>query len=132
MIKGVELLFCSQADALRLFNCKGTMQEVAQTMLELSQAHYVIITFGEQGALLWNGKAWLHEAARPTQIIDRLGAGDALAAGLIHGWLNGNLSDGLRYGVTLAALALSQLGDMLITNKTELEKLSQASSTLLR
>jgi len=38
----------------------------------------------------------------------------------------------LRYGVTLAALALSQLGDMLVTNKAELEKLSQGSSTLFR
>ena len=132
LIKGVELLFCSQADAVRLFNCKGTMQETAQTMLERSQARYVIVTFGEQGALLWNGKEWLPEAARPTQIIDRLGAGDALAAGVIHGWLDENLSNGLRYGVTLAAMALSQLGDMLVTNKIELEKLSQGSSTLLR
>ena len=108
------------------------MHEIAQAMLERSQARYVVITFGEQGALLWNGKEWLHEEARPTQIIDRLGAGDALAAGVIHGWLDGNLSNGLRYGVTLAAMALSQLGDMLVTNKAELEKLSQGSSTLLR
>ena len=132
LMKGVELLFCSQADAERLFNCKGTMQEIAQSMLELSKAKYVVITFGEQGALLWNGKEWLHEHAISTQIVDRLGAGDALASGVIHGWLEGNLSNGLRYGVTLAALALSQLGDMLITNKVELEKLSQGSSTLFR
>jgi 2-dehydro-3-deoxygluconokinase len=131
-MKGVELLFCSQADAMRLFNCAGTMHEVAQTILERSQAHYVVVTFGEQGALSWNGEEWLHEAARPTQIIDRLGAGDALAAGVIHGWLDGNLRNGLRYGVTLAAMALSQFGDMLVTNRTELEKLSKGSSTLLR
>jgi len=61
-----------------------------------------------------------------------LGAGDALASGVIHGWLEGNINIGLRYGVTLAALALSQLGDMLVTNKAELEKLSQGSSTLFR
>lgn len=132
LIKGVELLFCSQADAVRLFNCKGDMQEVARSMLKLSQANHVIVTFGEQGVLLWDGKAWLHEPARQTQIIDRLGAGDALAAGIIHGWLNHDLSTGLKYGVTLAAMALSQLGDMVVTNKTELEKLSQGSSTLLR
>ena len=131
-MKGVELLFCSQADAVRLFNCKGTIQEMAQAMLELSKAHYVIVTFGEQGALLWNGKEWLYEPARPTQIIDRLGAGDALAAGVIHGWLNDDVTSGLRYGVTLAALALGQLGDMLVTNKIELEKLVRGSSALLR
>lgn len=132
LIRNVELLFCSQADAERLFNCKGNMQEVAQSMLELSNAKYVIITFGEQGALLWSGKEWLHEPALPTKIIDRLGAGDALAAGVIHGWLNNDLASGLRYGVTLAAMALSQYGDMLFTNKAELEKLIQGSSTLSR
>ena len=132
LIQGVELLFCNQADAKRLFNCKGSMQEMAQGMLDLTHARYVVVTFGEQGARLWNGKTWQHEPARATHIIDRLGAGDALAAGVIHGWLDGDLSAGLRYGVTLAALALSQIGDMVITSKSELLALSKESSTITR
>jgi 2-dehydro-3-deoxygluconokinase len=132
LMQDVELLFCSQADAERLFKCRGTMLEIAQAMLDRSHARHAVVTFGEQGALLWNGKEWRHEPARPTQIIDRLGAGDALAAGVIHGWLDGDLSAGLRYGVTLAALALSQLGDMVVTNKAELLSLSQAGSALTR
>ncbi len=132
LMRDVELLFCSGTDAGRLFNCNGTMQEVAGAMLERSRARHVVVTFGEQGALLWDGKTWLHEDARPTQIIDRLGAGDALAAGVIHGWLDGDLPAGLRYGVTLAALALSQLGDMLVTDRKELETLSKGGSALVR
>jgi 2-dehydro-3-deoxygluconokinase len=132
LIKGVELLFCSQADAKRLFGYSGSMEEVAQGVLELSQARHVIVTFGERGALLWSGTEWLHEPSRATRIVDRLGAGDALAAGVIHGWLDGDLAAGLRYGVTLAALALSQFGDMVLTNKAELLALSQESSTLTR
>jgi 2-dehydro-3-deoxygluconokinase len=58
------------------------------------------------------------------------GAGEALAAGVIHGWLDGDLSTGLRYGVTLAALALSRPGDMVSTNQSELRSLSHGSSTL--
>ena len=108
------------------------MQEVAQGVLELSKAQHVLVTFGEQGALLWNGKEWQHEPARPTRIVDRLGAGDALAAGVIHGWLEQDLKAGLRYGVTLAALALTQRGDMVITNQSELLALSQGSSGLIR
>jgi 2-dehydro-3-deoxygluconokinase len=108
------------------------MHLIAQGMLEQSQARNVIVTFGERGALLWNGNEWQQEVARPTNIIDRLGAGDALAAGVIHGWLDGNLSAGLRYGVTLAALALSQFGDMVVTNKTELLALGKGNSTLTR
>jgi len=132
LIQNVEILFCSQADAARLFHCTGSMQEIAQGMLELSKARHAVVTFADQGALLWNGKEWEHEPARPTNIIDRLGAGDALAAGVIHGWLDGDLSAGLRYGVTLSALALSQYGDMVVTNKAELLALSQGSSTLSR
>lgn len=132
MIQNVELLFCSARDATHLFDCQGTMQEVAQGMLEISHAKYVVITFGEQGAVLWDGKEWLYEVARTTQVIDRLGAGDALAAGVIHGWLDGDIQAGLRYGVTLAALALSQFGDMVITNKEELVTLSRGSSSLTR
>jgi len=92
MIQNVELLFCSANDATRIFHCKGTTQEIAQAMLDISHAKYVVVTIGEQGAYLWNGKGWLHEPARPTQIIDRLGAGDALAAGVIHGWLDNDLA----------------------------------------
>jgi 2-dehydro-3-deoxygluconokinase len=58
------------------------------------------------------------------QIVDRIVAGDALAAGVIHGWLAGDFAAGLRYGVTLAALALSQHGDMIVTTRQELELLT--------
>ncbi len=132
MIQNVELLFCSQADAIRLFGCKGEMQEIAAGMLEISHAENIVVTFGEQGILLWNGREWSHQPSRSTKIIDRLGAGDALAAGVIHGWLDGNLTEGAKYGVTLAALALSQLGDMVITTKKELASLMNASSTITR
>jgi 2-dehydro-3-deoxygluconokinase len=87
LIQNVEILFCSQADAKRLFNCGGSVQEIAQGMLELTQARYVTVTFGEQGALLWDGKEWQQEPSRATHIVDRWGAGDALAAGAIQGWM---------------------------------------------
>ena len=108
------------------------MQDVAGQVLALSKAHQVVVTFGEEGALLWNGTEWVHEPAYPTRVVDRLGAGDALAAGVIHGWLDGDMTIALRYGVTLAGLALSQHGDMVITNKPELLALIGGSSTLTR
>lgn len=132
LMQNAELLFCSRLDAERLFGCSGDHQEVAQAMLEQSRARHVIVSIGSEGALLWNGKEWLHEPARPTQIIDRLGAGDALAAGVVHGWLDGDIAAGLRYGVTLSALTLGQYGDAPITNKHELMTLSQSSSSLER
>ena len=132
LIQQAELLFCSQADAARLFHCTGSMEDVAEGIRKHSNAHHVLVTFGAQGALLWTGDEWLHEPARPARIIDRLGAGDALAAGVIHGWLDHDLVSGLRYGVILSALALTQSGDMVVTNKAELLALCQGSTSLLR
>lgn len=132
LIEGVELLFCNQGDAKRVFGCTGSTGEIAQSLLETSKARQVVMSVAEEGALLWDGKGWQQEPARLTRIVDRLGAGDALAAGVIHGWLEDDLAAGLRYGVTLAALALSQHGDMVITNKSELLALCQGSSSLMR
>lgn len=132
LIQNVELLFCSQADASRLFHATGSMQEVAQRISAISHARTVIVTFADQGALLWKDKKGHHEPAVPTRIVDRLGAGDALAAGVIHGWLNDDPETGLRYGVTLSALALSQHGDMVVTSRSELLQLSRRTSTITR
>jgi 2-dehydro-3-deoxygluconokinase len=127
-----EIVFCGARDAEKLFHCTGSMTEIAQGMLDKSGAHNVVITFGDQGAMLWDGADWHHEPAVGTQIVDRLGAGDALAAGVLHGWLQGDVLMGLRYGVTLAAMALSQHGDMVVTNPSELYSLMKGSSSLLR
>jgi len=132
LIRQADLLFCSQADAIRLFNCHGSMQEIAQGLLDLTQAPKIIVTFGEKGLLCWDGAVWQHEPAQSTQIVDRLGAGDALAAGVLYGLLHSDLQAGLRYGTVLAAMALSQHGDMVITTESEMLALSRRSSTLTR
>ena len=123
LIQGIELLLCARADAIRLFGCQGTPEEILNRLIELSGAHHIVLTLGNQGVIAWDGQQLLREPAAPVQIIDRIGAGDALAAGVIHGWLDGNFARGLRAGVTLAALALSQRGDMVVTTKEELTAL---------
>jgi 2-dehydro-3-deoxygluconokinase len=72
--------------------------------------------------------------AVPVAIIDRLGAGDALAAGVIDGWLDGDLHRGLRTGVLLAGMALAQHGDMVVTTAEEVASLLNAggNSVILR
>jgi 2-dehydro-3-deoxygluconokinase len=132
LMKQADLLFCSQADATRLFDCKGSMQEIAQGLLDLTRVPKVIMTFGQQGILCWDGYAWQHEPALPTQVIDRLGAGDALAAGILYGLLHSDFQAGWRYGTVLAAMALSQRGDMVITTEAEMLALSRQSSSLTR
>jgi len=83
----------------------------------------VFCTFGEQGAALLNGAEFVLEPALPVQIVDRIGSGDAFAAGVLDGWLSGGASalrEGLRGGVALAAIALSQFGDRVLSSRAEL------------
>jgi 2-dehydro-3-deoxygluconokinase len=133
LIQGVHLLLCSGLDARRVFDCGGDQESILRGMVELSSARWVVVTFGADGALAWDGERVLRQPAVPVTIVDRLGAGDALAAGVIHGWLDGDLAQGLRYGAMLAALALSQHGDIVLTTPEELAALlANAGGGLVR
>lgn len=134
-IQGVDLLLCGQADALRIFGIDGAPETIVAALADLSGAKQVVVSLGEEGAVGWDGAKVYYQPALPVRVIDRIGAGDALAAGVIHGWLGGDLELGLRYGVTLAALALSQHGDAVITTPQELAALlsqTHGGSTVVR
>jgi len=119
LIQNIDLLFCGQADAFQIFGISGTPEQIVNRVADKSRAKNIVVTLGGKGVIAWDGQTYHYAKAIPVQIIDRLGAGDALAAGIIHGWLDNDLAQGVRYGVTLAALALSQHGDFLVTTKEE-------------
>ena len=120
---GVELLFCAQGDAQRLFGCKGSPEAMLEQLVDRTDARTIVLSVGEAGVVAWDRVHFYSEPAVEVDVIDRIGAGDALAAGVIHGWLDGDLATGLRMGTVLAALALSQHGDMVVTNRAELRSL---------
>jgi 2-dehydro-3-deoxygluconokinase len=131
LVQGIDLFFCGRNDAKRVMGVSGEPEKVLSQMAEMTQAKLVVMSLADQGVLAYDGKQFYHEPAKPVTIIDRPGAGDALAAGIIHGWLDGNLQRGLKMGVVMAALCLSQHGDMLITTPDEVASLVQSSDTLL-
>src|SRR5262249_8741301 len=59
------------------------------------------------------------------EIVDRLGAGDAFAAGLIHGLLDDDVQRGLDYGTAMGALKHSMPGDFPVFTPAEVEALLQ-------
>ena len=123
LAEGVELLFCNHGDARRIFDATGEPEAIVTQLAATTGARHVVTTFGAEGVVAWHAGTFASAAALPVQMVDRLGAGDALAAGVLHGWLDGDFERGLRYGVALAALALSQLGDMVATTTQEVEAL---------
>jgi 2-dehydro-3-deoxygluconokinase len=57
------------------------------------------------------------------EIVDRLGAGDSFAAGLIHGLLEGDVQKGVDWGVATSAIKHSIPGDFAWVTREEVEAL---------
>lgn len=125
---GAEILCCAERDAQLLWGIQGDTRSVCIELQRIFGARYVGVSVGAEGAYLWSEGELHHEDAVPVHVVDRIGAGDGLAAGLLHGWLGGNVVRGLRYGVALAALAASQFGDMITTTAAEVEEIANAQA----
>jgi 2-dehydro-3-deoxygluconokinase len=120
LIAKADVLFCKGADATLLFDCRGEPRELMSGFKSLTRAHAIYSTFGEKGAGLLLNDEFLARPAFPVCIVDRLGSGDAFAAGVLDGLLDGDPREGLRRGLALAAIALSQYGDRVFTSRAEL------------
>lgn len=129
LIHEVDILFCGRGDAQRVFGCSGSPQQIVQQLGELSAAQHIITSLSGEGLIGWDRQQFYHQPAREVVIVDRIGAGDAMVAGVLHGWLQGDFAKGLRYGALTAALALSQYGDQVITTPAELETLLASDTT---
>lgn len=121
---GAEILCCAERDAQLLWGIQGDTRAVCIALQEIFGARHVGVSVGAEGAYLWSDSELHHEDAVPVHVVDRIGAGDGLAAGLLHGWLGGQIVRGLRYGVVLASLAASQYGDIITTTAAEVEEIA--------
>jgi 2-dehydro-3-deoxygluconokinase len=121
LIAEADVLFCKSADAANLFGCTGEPRAQLEALRALTRAQAIYLTLGERGAALLHGKDFMLQPALPVSIVDRIGGGDAFAAGALDGLLDGDARTGLERGVALAAIALSQHGDRVLTSRAELD-----------
>lgn len=121
LIADADILFCKSTDAALLFGCSGAPRELMRGLQSLTRAQTIVCTLGERGAAALLGDEFVSQPALPVQIVDRIGSGDAFAAGVLDGALAGDLRVGLRQGVALAAIALSQHGDRVLSSRAELD-----------
>jgi 2-dehydro-3-deoxygluconokinase len=136
LVQQADIIFCGRSDAQRLFGCIGEAENALRQLAEqmaTRAAQVVVMSVGSAGVLAWRNGEILQVDALPVTIVDRLGAGDALAAGVLHGWLDGDLPRGLATGAVTAALALAQHGDMVVTTPQEVESLlANAAGMIVR
>jgi 2-dehydro-3-deoxygluconokinase len=127
-----DVLMTTEEDIERVFGITGANhEEVAVHVAKQFQLRVVAITLRENPLVwknTWTAIAFQHGKLFRTrsfevEIVDRLGAGDSFAAGLIHGLLDGDVQKGLDYGVAASALKHSIPGDFAWITRDEVEAL---------
>jgi 2-dehydro-3-deoxygluconokinase len=119
----LDLVICKGQDARDVFGCAGDSREVARRLQDRLQVPTVACTWGPEPATLLDGEDWLECASHSVEIVDRIGAGDAFAAGVLWGRLEGSLPLGLRRGVAMASLKMTVRGDLLTLDRAAVEAL---------
>lgn len=108
----VDVLLCTAEDARDLFNAGGAPEAaLAQLRADLG-IDTVVLTLGAEGAIATQGGLTVKRNGHPVETVDRVGAGDAFAAGLIWGLLDGSIEVGLERGLAMSALQMTLHGDL--------------------
>lgn len=118
-----DILFFARVDAQRMYGFQGSPEDIARQLGSLTSASAIVCSLSHEGIIAWDRQRFHQEPAQEIPVIDRIGAGDAMVAGVLHGWLGGDLVKGLRYGALTAALCLTHYGDAVYTTRAELEAL---------
>lgn len=138
-----DVLITTEEDIERVFGIKGkNFEESAALTAQKFNLKIVAITLRENPLVWrnsWTAIALQHAPLGPggkgagaagevlrtrtyeVEIVDRLGAGDSFAAGLIHGLIDGDLQKGLDFGVAASALKHSIPGDFAWITRDEVE-----------
>jgi 2-dehydro-3-deoxygluconokinase len=127
-----DALITTEEDTERVFGLTGrNYEDVAEKLLKRFPIRVAAVTVREN-PLVWKN-TWTAIACQAgriyktrtyeVEIVDRLGAGDSFAAGLIHGLLEGDLQKGLDFGVAASALKHSIPGDFAWVTREEVEAL---------
>lgn len=129
-MRHTDVLVTTEEDVERVFGIKGKdYEDVAGQLARKFPLQYVAITLRENPLVwknTWTGIVYGQGKVYRTQtyeveIVDRLGAGDSFAAGLIHGLLDNDPQKGLDFGVAASAIKHSIPGDFAWITRSEVE-----------
>jgi len=131
-------------DAVSLFGTEDNLHAAAQQLYTQFQSpsqspsephgKRIIVTNGSAGAVGTDEAGIVECPAYSVTIVDRLGAGDSFAAGVICRLSeSATLLESLRFGTAVAALKLTIPGDIALITRAEVEALlNSGEQSLLR
>ncbi len=119
----VDILFLKKEDFNILFNEKIKEEDILFYLQRLyGEEKIYILTKGEEGCSVLFKNEMFSKSALSTDIVERIGAGDAFVAGFLYGYLNGkNFQDSAELGNAMASLKMSVSGDFSSFDRRTLE-----------
>jgi 2-dehydro-3-deoxygluconokinase len=141
MMPLVDVLVASEGDAKVLFGVTGeTFAAVAKGMCERFGLKAVaagrrdasLVWKDRVGAVGYQNGELIETMTYEVEVVDRLGGGDAFAAGLIHGMMAGDFANGLAYGAAIGALKHTVPGDLPFVSKEEVEAVLAGQGVKIR
>ena len=127
-----DVLVTTEEDAEKVLGVVGKDHEDAAVQLTRRFPLRAVAVTIRDNPLVWRN-SWtaiacqegsiLKTRSYEVEIVDRLGAGDSFAAGLIHGLLDGDLQKGLDWGTAASAIKHSIPGDFAWITRAEVEGL---------
>lgn len=108
----VDVLLCDERESQSIFGVANP--EAALDVARRSGPKHVVVKLGAKGALIADGRNFIHQPAvslTPDEVRDSVGAGDAFDAGFLSALLRGSPpGDAARFATAVAAVTLSGRG----------------------
>jgi 2-dehydro-3-deoxygluconokinase len=153
LVAEADILIGNEEDADKVFGIRASGSSIADGTIDSAGYASVAATLGERFPRLhtiaftqrgsisasentWSGVLWTREAFhvarsyRIAPIVDRVGAGDAFAAGLIYAMLDGRAPDAaLEFAVAASCLKHTIRGDVNQVSVAEVDALARGSGS---
>lgn len=116
-----DIVLCSRRDGEAVFGVTGSGLGVCHALRERFGVRTLVSTDQVDGVYLSDEDAGdcAFEVTR-VPVLDRPGAGDSFVAGTLHGFLAGDVVQGINYGQRTSAYALTHYGDLTHVTLAEL------------
>ena len=131
----VRYLFVGSDDAETVFKLVGQPNEVLSGLAMIAPGATIALTLGEAGSAILTDTTRIVRPSRlyTVSVVDRVGAGDAYAAGFLWATLTGRTAqEAVDAATALAALKCTVWGDIPLVTRAELEELLASDSTEIR
>lgn len=126
----VDILFIKKEDYNLLFEEENNEERILSKLQKLyGKEKIYILTQGEEGCSILFKDEYIVQPAYNTDVVDRIGAGDAFVAGFLYGYLSGkSLQDSAKYGSILASVKMSVFGDFPALDTSTLQSLLETDN----